>query len=70
MRNGFRIRLVNSRGVHWVDPTGAQERELANKYRKQADDVEAKSYHRLANTLRQLADTYELEPKPRDPFEH
>lgn len=61
MRNGFRTELYNSRGAHWVDPTGAPERELATKYRGQAEDVENAGYHRLATTLRDMAASYERE---------
>lgn len=61
MRVGFRTELFNSRGVHWVDPTGKPERELAAKYRKQAEEVEAAGYHRLASTLRELAEEYDHE---------
>jgi len=59
MRNGFRLRIFNSRGVHWVDPTGKPERELAAKYRQQAEDVENAGYQRLAATLRDLAESYD-----------
>jgi hypothetical protein len=61
MRDGFRTELYNSRGVHWVDPTGQGERELTQKYRTQADEVEAHGYHRLASSLRELAASYERE---------
>lgn len=61
MRNGFRTELYNSRGAHWVDPTGAPERELAAKYRAQAEAVENTGYHRLATTLRELTMSYERE---------
>jgi hypothetical protein len=61
MRNGFRAELYNSRGVHWVDPTGAPERELATKYRAQAEAVEQAGYHRVATMLRELAASYEYE---------
>jgi hypothetical protein len=59
MRDGFQTELFNSRDVHWVDPTGRPERELGQKYRAQAEAVESAGYHRLAATLRELADTYE-----------
>jgi hypothetical protein len=59
MRNGFRTELYNSRGAHWVDPTGAPERKLADKYRAQAEAVEIAGYHRLATTLRELSESYE-----------
>ena len=59
MRNGFRTELYNLRGVHWIDPTGKPEKELAEKYRMQAEAVEEAGYHRLSTTLRELADSYE-----------
>jgi hypothetical protein len=61
MRDGFRTELYNSRGVHWVDPTGAPERELATNNRARAEAVENAGYHRLATTLRELATSYERE---------
>lgn len=61
VRDGFRVELYNSRGGHWVDPTGKPEKELANKYRAQADSVEGAGYHRIATTLRDLASSYERE---------
>lgn len=72
MRDGFRAALYNSRGFHCVDPTGKPERDLAAKYRAQAEAVEEAGYPRLATTLRELADTYEHEAKQiasRQPFE-
>jgi hypothetical protein len=59
MRDSFRTELLNSRGAHWVDPEGREERELAEKYRTQAEEVEARGYHRLASSLRDLAASYE-----------
>lgn len=59
LRNGFWTELFNSRGVHSVDPKGQEERNLANKYREQADQVESAGYQRLAATLRQLASEYD-----------
>ncbi|MEW6541964.1 MAG: hypothetical protein AB1402_10215 [Bacillota bacterium] len=70
MRNGFRTQLYNSRGTHWVDPTGKPERELAAKYREQAEAVEGAGYHRLAVTLRELAETYEREAERVSSREH
>lgn len=59
MRDGFQTEIYNSRGVHSVDPTGKPERELAAKYRGQAEAVENVGYHRLASTLRNLANEYD-----------
>jgi hypothetical protein len=59
IRTGFQSEIFNSRGVFWVDPQGGPERELAKKYRGQADEVEAHGYHRLATSLREVAASYE-----------
>ena len=61
MRNGFRIAKYNSRGVHWVDPTGTPERALAELFRGNAEDIENAGFLRFAITLRELADDYERE---------
>ncbi len=61
IRRGFRLGIFNSRGVHWVDPTGKPEKELVAKYKQQAEEVEALGYQRLAVTLRELADSYQRE---------
>ena len=72
MRDGFRTELFNSRGFHWVDPESRGERELAKKYRLQAEEVEARGYHRLASSLRELATSYERDAErqaSKDPFD-
>lgn len=61
MLDGFQAELSNSRGVHWIDPTGKPERELAEKYRGQAETLEIAGYHRLATVLRDLAQSYARE---------
>jgi len=61
MRAGYRTGVFNSRGVHWVDPTGKPERELAEEFRQKAEDVENAGFQRLAVTLRGLAEDYERE---------
>lgn len=63
IRNGFAKAIFNSRGVHWVDPSGKPELELSAKYRKQAEDAENAEYQRLAVTMRGLADFYDKEAK-------
>lgn len=59
MRRGFRTGIYNLRGVHWVDPTGKPEMELAEQFRQKAEEVEDAGYQRLAVTLRELAKSYE-----------
>jgi len=61
MRAGFKSQVFNSRGAHWVDPSGKPERDLAIKYRAQADALENAGYSRFAATIRELAETYERE---------
>jgi hypothetical protein len=61
MRSGFRTGVFNSRGVVWVDPSGKPEDGLAAKYNAKGNEVEAAGFHRLAVTMRSLAETYSRE---------
>lgn len=61
MRSGFSTQIFNARGVHWVDPTGAPERELGNQWRARAEVVEAEGLARFADTLREAAASFESE---------
>jgi len=61
MRNGFCSAIFNSRGLHCVDPTGKPERELAEKYRQQANDAENAGFQRFAASLKGLANSYDSE---------
>ena len=58
LRDGYRTGIYNSRGVYTVDSEAKSERALAEKYRQRADQVENAGYHRLATTLRDVADGY------------
>jgi len=46
-----------------VDPTGKPEFELAEIYRKRANETENDGYQRFAVTLRQIAESYEDEAR-------
>jgi hypothetical protein len=59
MRRGFSTAVYNSRGVHWVDPTGKPEKELAEEYRHKAENIENAGFQRFAATLRGVAMGYE-----------
>jgi hypothetical protein len=61
MRSGFRTEVYNSRGVHWVDPTGKPEYEIATEWREKASAVENAGFARFAATLRELSRSYERE---------
>ena len=71
MRRGFTAELYNLRGVHsWT--AGKEERQLAEKYRTRAEEVEACGYHRLASSLRKFAASYVRDAEreaSRDPFD-
>lgn len=59
LRNGYKTGIYNSRGAHWIDPEAKTERELAEKYRQRADEIENAGYQRLATTLREVAESYD-----------
>ena len=59
MRNGFRTEVFNSRGAHWVDPTGKPEKELAELWRQRAEAVEGAGFARFASALKDLAKSYD-----------
>ncbi len=59
MREGYEIAWFNSRGPYHTDPTGNQERELANKFQQKADDVENAGFWRLAANFKRLAKRYD-----------
>ena len=61
IRSGYRTGIYNSRGVHWVDPTGKPEIDLAEQYRQKAEEVENAGYQRFAVTLRNLSESYARE---------
>ena len=58
LRKGYRLGTFNQRGVHWVDPEGKPEKELAQRYQYRANAVEALGYIRFAELLRSIADGY------------
>ena len=61
MRSGLGTGIHNSRGVHRVDSTGQPERDLAQKYRTQAEEIENAGFQRLAATLKNVAESYDRE---------
>jgi hypothetical protein len=61
VRNGLAVEIYNSRGAHFVDPHGGPERELANQYRHQAEQLDLEGYTRVAATLREVASGYDRE---------
>jgi len=58
MRTGFQNAVIGSCGVYTCTG-GVEERELAKKYRIQAEETEAQRFHRLAETFREISTFYE-----------
>lgn len=58
LREGFRVGYMNSRGV-FTYTGGDEEKQIAADYRSKAEQVEDAGFHRLATTMKKLADYYE-----------
>ena len=58
MRVGYRLGIINQRGVRRIDPEGKLEFQLAEEYKKIADAAEAKGYAKYAETLRLISEDY------------
>jgi hypothetical protein len=55
MLSHYRTALYNSRGAHFVDKTGEEDRNLAAKYIGMAEAAEAEGFIDLGNEMRALA---------------
>ncbi len=55
------VKTGEDQGVHWVDPTGKPEKELATQWREKADAVDNAGFASFASTLRELAVSYDRE---------
>ncbi len=58
LRQGYQIGIMNSRGVHWVDPSGKPELDLAEEYDQKEKAILSQGYHKFAQTLRGIAENY------------
>ncbi|MCL2043768.1 MAG: hypothetical protein FWG89_06490 [Treponema sp.] len=61
IRRGFLSEVYNSRGIYFIDPSGKPEKELADSWRKRAEEVEKLGYIHFASSLKELAYSYERE---------
>lgn len=61
LRSGYNSGLYNSRGAHWVDPSGNEELALGNTYQSWADEAERAGYVRISASLKALAREYFLQ---------
>ena len=62
---GFHVGVLNGRGAHWRGEGGAQERELATKYRGWAK-IRAFNYPFVSSVLEDIAAGYDREAKRED----
>lgn len=70
LRAGFTNKLFNRRGVHGYDG-GKAELDLAAKYHKRAEALDALGFQRIAAAVRDFAKSYEQDAEreaKRDPF--
>lgn len=58
MRKGYILGVMNQRGAHFVDPTGNEERTIADGYKKASDEALAMGYLRYSHALRRIAEYY------------
>ena len=61
MRVGYRIGLVNQRGVRWIDPEGKPEYKLAKQYKALSELAESLGYAKFAETLLFISEEYTRE---------
>ena len=61
MRHAYYMATRNSRGVYRVEGTGAQERELAQKFRTRAEHLRDAGFDRLASTLESVSRSYDID---------
>lgn len=61
IRRGFRTEASNSRGFYTIDPSGKRENEIADSWRKKADEVEDLGLIHFASDLKKLAKSYDRE---------
>ena len=58
MRKGYILGVMNQRGAHFVDPSGNEERAIADKYQKASDEALTMGYLRYSHALRRIAEYY------------
>ena len=63
LRRGYYLGIINQRGVHWIDPEGKPELELAEDYENRANIAESRGYSRYAGILRVIGDEFKREAK-------
>ena len=65
LARGFEIGTLNNRGVHWRGEGGDQERELAERYRRWANELRG-DYPYAAGLLDRIANSYDYDAGHQD----
>ena len=63
MREGYCNALIDSRGVHRIDPTGQDDIEIAERYELNASKLEDAGFVRIASSLKHLGQFYRRNAK-------
>ena len=58
MRQGFETEAINSRGAHFVDPSGEEEKSIADSWLIKASELESVGFYNFAQTAKVIAKTY------------
>lgn len=61
LRRNFCTEAYNSRGAHFIDESGNEERKIAEYWKERAEVVEKHGYIRFAITLKKFSESYENE---------
>jgi len=63
LRNGYCTEVFNSRGAHFVDETGSEEKNIAEFWRERSKELENEGFTYFATSIKELSDRYEYEAK-------
>lgn len=63
LHRGYYLGIINQRGVHWIDPEGKPEFELAEDYENRANIAESRGYSRYAGILRVIGNEFKREAR-------
>lgn len=62
-RLGYCTEVFNSRGVHFIDPTGEEEFKLEALWTSRAEESDKRGLFRFSQTLRKIAESFRQEAK-------
>jgi len=63
LRSGYCNEIFNSRGAHFVDETGSEEKNIAKYWRNRSKELEDEGFTYFAASIKELSDRYEYDAK-------